>query len=182
MSSKEIHGLFDKYNTQNLICNLHDEDEVPATYARNESNEIVDGIWGTPLIEVKKAGFLESSEFPGNHSTVWMDITFSSALGHNLPQPTTPQARRLKLSDLKSLQKYLQLYKRFEKQEGLGTLVKEFAKQVIPGTLLLGQEKIAAKLDETRTKCMLKAHKRCCKPQVGEIEFLAEVDGPLKRM
>ena len=61
---------------------------------------------------IKKVGFLEPGEVTGDHSMIWIDVTFESALGHNPPQPVTPAARRLRLDNKKLVNKYLDAYKK----------------------------------------------------------------------
>jgi exonuclease III len=80
-----ISDIFDQFHIRNLIFDIHDPSEAPKTYFRTAGGRIVDGLWGTPGVEVIRYGYLEPGDFPGNHSLMWADLTYSSILGHNPP-------------------------------------------------------------------------------------------------
>jgi len=53
---------------------------------------VLDGIWGTANISAIKCGCLEPCDFPGDHSAIWVDISYNCALGHTPPSlPTRMQ-------------------------------------------------------------------------------------------
>ena len=87
---ESITSLFDTFNMRNLIFDMHDPAHAPKSYFRTTEGRIVDGLWGTPGIHVERCGYLEPGDFPGNHSLMWADITYESALGHNPPFLNVP--------------------------------------------------------------------------------------------
>ena len=97
------------------VFTRHAEDTAPPTYVRS-NGRTVDGIWATPGIKVVQAGYLEPGDFPGDHATLPVDITYESALGRAPPPPRTPQARRLMLQHSKATKKYLDHYGKEVKQ------------------------------------------------------------------
>ena len=137
--SQDIRALFeDKLHLKDLIYTRHPQEKSPATYARNGSHKTIDGLWGTHSIQVDKCGYLEADAFfPGDHATLWADITINSALGGPLQEPTVAQARRLTLQDSKSVKKYLQCYKRLAIQYNL--FYRQFALEasITPGYLAI---------------------------------------------
>ena len=136
------------------------------------SLEQVDGMWVTPGITVQRSGYLEPKDFPGNHSLVWMDISYNEALGHNPPNPVSPAARRLKLGYSKTVDKYLKIYERLIDFHSLPQ--RQFTLEAstsygVPLTAQQAQE--AEAINCLRTRCMLKAEKRCRKLRMGRIDF-----------
>ena len=71
-----IAGLFDPHGMVNAVYHRHGANNAPPTYFRTQTNPVVDGIWVTPGITIKKAGFLEPGEVTGDHSMIWIDVTF----------------------------------------------------------------------------------------------------------
>ena len=97
-----IATLFESFHMSNLIFDMHDPSTTPSTYFRNTEGKIMDGIWGTPGLHVAQCGYLESGDVPGDHSLLWADISYSSALGHDPPWPSKASAQCLKLGCTKT--------------------------------------------------------------------------------
>ena len=126
---------------------------------------------------------MASGEFTGDHSLLWMDITYRSALGHNPPMPVTPAARRLQLHNSKLVDKYLTAYEKMIAAENL--CERQFA---LEASTLYGvslsptQAQEAEAIDVMRTKCMLKAEKKCRKLKMGMVDFSPEVASCLNQL
>ena len=54
----EIKNFFAALNMRNAIFEIHSPEECPATYRRNESGDIIDGIWCTESVHVTRCGYL----------------------------------------------------------------------------------------------------------------------------
>jgi hypothetical protein len=137
---------------------MHPSPTPKKTYFMSNEHRVVDGLWATPGIQVTRCGYLEPREFTGNHSLLWADISFASALGHNPPDPISPQARHLKLGYSQIVDKYLALYEELIHRHDLieRQIQLEASTQVgLPLTPEQAQE--AEAIDILRTKCMLKA-------------------------
>ena len=81
--------FFAQLGLHNLIFQRHDPLGAPTTSSRNEQNKILDSFWGTANISVARCGYCHPKAFQlGGHSVVWMDLTYSCALGHYPPPPT----------------------------------------------------------------------------------------------
>jgi len=90
--------FFSQLGLHNLIFERHSPIGAPTTSARNEQRKILDSFWDTANISVARCGYCHPKAFPlGGHSVVWMDLTYSCALGHYPPTPHTFQARRLRM-------------------------------------------------------------------------------------
>ena len=82
-------AFFSQLGLHNLIFERHSSVGAPTTSARNEQGKILDSFWGTANISVTRCGYCHPKEFPlGGHSVVWMDLTYSCALGHFPHSPT----------------------------------------------------------------------------------------------
>ena len=86
-----IQSLFEHFNMSNMIFDKHDSTNAPKTFFRSSEGRIIDGFWGTPGVEVTRCGYLGPGNFPGDHSLLWTDITFVSALGQDPPLPIRSQ-------------------------------------------------------------------------------------------
>ena len=177
--SNHITSLFQRHNMRNLIFDRHDPTHAPTTYYRTSSNRIVDGMWATPNIIADRCGYLEPGEFPGNHSLLWADISYASALGHNPPNPQIPARRRLQLWNRKCTQRYLTGYKALERQHFLWerqVILENSLRYDTPLNQPQAQEAIA--IDTTRTISMNKAEHKCRKIFTGAIDFSEATEMP----
>jgi hypothetical protein len=109
---QSILNIFQAHAMRNFIFDMHPSPTPKKTYLMSNEHRVVDRLWATPGIQVTRCGYLELREFTGNHSLLWADISFASALGHNPPDPITPQARRLKLGYSHVVDKYLAIYEK----------------------------------------------------------------------
>ena len=168
----EIQELLAKHNLSHLVYERHGHVNAPATHSRNTNGTKIDGLWGTPGVQVKRSGQLEPGDFPGDHCTNWADITYESVMGHNPPVPRKPATRKLKLYDSKCVQWYLKLYTRYLVQHDLFHKQYLFESSCLPGKPLTPDEAASANtLDDIRTKCMAKAERKCRKLRMGAVEF-----------
>jgi exonuclease III len=177
--SPRVTALFARHNMRNLIFDRHDPTNAPTTYYRTRSNRIVDGMWATPNIIADRCGYLEPGDFPGNHSLVWADISYVSALGHNPPNPLIPSRRRLQLWNRKCTRKYIKGYKKLERTHFLWerqVILEQGTRFNVPLTPAQAHE--AAAIDDLRTISMLKAEKHCRKLFTGAVAFSQATEMP----
>ena len=89
-----IVSMFARYDMSNLIFDLHDPTPFPPSSGKGDSSRQVDAIFGTASLVVTQAGYLDTTEHPGDHHPLWIDVTYQSALGHppiTAPSPTHEQ-------------------------------------------------------------------------------------------
>jgi hypothetical protein len=108
--SPRIRSLFERYGMRNSIFQRHGERDAPPTY--QQGSQVIDGIWATQGLSVVAGGYFAPGEEPTDHSLLWIDVTYESALGHGLAAPATLNARRLRLYDSKTTKKYLDRYEK----------------------------------------------------------------------
>ena len=179
----DIQDIFQTFQMRNIIFDLHGANNAPTTYYRTTSGRIVDGIWTTPGISARRGGFLEPGDFPGDHSLLWIDVTYDSALGHNPPHPVSPQARRLQLGYSRVTKRYLDRYEKLVDEHKLDqrSFVLENSTQY--GQSLTGAQRHEAEaIDFMRTKFMNMAEKRCRKLKMGMVDFSPAVAQPLREL
>ena len=178
-----IHGMFTRNSLQNLLFANHDSTDAPNTYFRNKQDKVIDGIWATPGITATQCGYTDPNSSPGGHSTFWADITYESALGHRLPDPTSPEARRLKLCDSKVTDKYLDKYEQLLQENRVCARQFKLEASAIPGRpLTQAQCDEANTIDDLRTKCMKKAEKKCRHLHMGAVQFSLKTEQPRCRI
>jgi hypothetical protein len=112
VSSQTIISIFKELEMTNLIDKRHESEKTPSAYYRGRNGSVVDGIWGTPGLKTSFGGYLCPGEFPGDHSLLWVDISYQAALSHDPPIPHNPDARRIRLSDKPRVKRYMGAYKR----------------------------------------------------------------------
>ena len=83
--------------------------DLPATH--NAGKLPIDEIFVSETLEYKKCGYLEHGHSSGDHRALWVDITYTSALGDKLPTLTTFEARKLKCHDPRIVERYNTLLK-----------------------------------------------------------------------
>jgi hypothetical protein len=188
----EIVNLFDRNGLTNLIFDRHSKEGAPKTCTKSTRNRttngistglIIDSMWDTTNLVVKACGYLEPGDGPGDHSLVWADITYDSALGHRPPNPQVPQARRLNLSNSKCVKKYLDHYE----QELAGSNI-EWRQHRLSRTVSYGtpptpsQAKEANAIDDQRTVFMKRAEKKCRKIKHGHVAFSLATENPKRKI
>jgi len=182
--NEEIRGpaikeFFAGLGMHNLIFQNHDETDAPTTFFRNQNGKVLDGIWGTANISAVKCGYLEPCDFPGDHSAVWMDISYNCALGHNPPLPANPDANRLQLHQPPTVKKYLKTYKAEVTKHALPARQFNLEQSTSVGVPLSpAQQAEAIEIDALKTKAMLWAHRKCRKVYLGKVSFSKAVDVP----
>jgi hypothetical protein len=93
-----IHELFASRGLRNALDEHHDLSQAPPTFMRG--SKVIDGLWATPGIQVHACGYYAPGDMAvGDHSFLWMDVSYESALGHKPSLPQTFSARCLRLHD-----------------------------------------------------------------------------------
>ena len=165
----------------NLMFDRHDPRGAPVTYYKSSEGKILDGLWCTPGIEVHRCGYQEPCHITGNHSLLWADISYTSALGHNPPYPQKPNTCCLRLRDSKATKRYLDKYESLVSEKKLAQRQFQLEQSTTYGQPLTPAQRIEADaIDTLRTRCMLQAERRCRKLKMGHMEFSKAISDPLK--
>ena len=141
---------------------------APATY--NKGKDPIGEFFCSKALRIDKCGFLSYGTNTGDHCPIWVDLTKESALGINPPKVTSFQARRLKTTDPRTVQKYSTvLEEEFQKHriyKRASDLYDAFGSNLTP-------EQCAEfdAIDRIRSKSMKKAEKKCRKLFMGAVPW-----------
>ena len=81
----DICQLFERNRLHDVLDSKYSHDPPTFMYGR----DVIDGLWATHDIEIKQCSYFAPGNMnPGNHSLLWLDITYQSVLGH---PPILPQ-------------------------------------------------------------------------------------------
>ena len=80
ISHSTLATAFLQLGLQEAILSHHDN-AVPSlsTHIRNDCNRIIDGIWKTPALVIRRSGYTSFSTW--DHRTAWIDLDTTSAFG-----------------------------------------------------------------------------------------------------
>ena len=67
----DVKTMFEELDMVEAITSQNEGLDLPATFKHNQSQEIIDGMWTTRGIQVRRAGYTEFGDF--DHRTVWME-------------------------------------------------------------------------------------------------------------
>jgi hypothetical protein len=181
--STKVNEFFEELQMTNMIYDRHDYSNAPSTYFLDEEGKCVDGIWGTPGLKAARCGYLRPEEFPGNHSLLWVDMSYQDALGHNPPRPQTFSARRLQLQNKRCVQKYLESYRAQIQLYHLPQRQFYLESKTTPNIPLTpGQIQEIEAIDYMKTICMRRAEKQCRKLKTGEVAFSEDTIKPIRQI
>ena len=91
MLHQDIQEMFERNHMVNVIASHHDLRSAPPTFMYGQ--DVIDGLWATIGVTVSCCGYLAPGEqVPGDHSLLWMEVTYESMLRHFPILPFTFQA------------------------------------------------------------------------------------------
>jgi hypothetical protein len=96
---------------------------VRAPNTQIEGFKPIDGIFTTQGISIQGSGYLSFAEGvtgKPDHREAYVDITMTSALGHNIPEVTRPSMQRVTTRDIRSVKAFHKAMHTFVKQDNLG--------------------------------------------------------------
>ena len=169
-------GLTEFFATHSMHEALLDRhgDSAPATC--NMGSSPIDGIWATSSLAISCGGYFNfDTGLPGNHRTLWMDITYLQALGHTQPAIIRRDARRLQLNDPRCVARYIKYRKAHAQQYQLRA--KHFTNECAaefpsrPSANLIHDQN-----DALTVAGMLWAEKKCRKYRGGGVPWSPEVE------
>ncbi len=159
----------------NMIFSLHDPTTFPSSSNHTTARQrTVDGIWGTANLTPIKAGYLETTDFPGDHYPLWFDISYSDALGHTPSKLTRPSIRRLQLNNKRSTHNYQTKYKKLCIEHNLFQRMFMLEAQTLKklgSPLTPAQATEANSIDNLKTRSMLTAANCCRHIRAGQVDY-----------
>jgi hypothetical protein len=175
MKNSDLSRALCKLSLYEAILSKHGLDG-PATHKRNATKSPVDGIWMSPGLEILKGGYFEYDEvIPSDHRCLWIDLTFISAFGHNMPPISKRQPRRLHCKDPRLVQNYIKLFHQYAGPLKLAQQVRELEKKApfMTKTELISEYE---SLDKIRCETVAFAERHCRKLRRGQVAFSPELN------
>jgi len=154
----------------------------PATHKRNSTSTPIDGIWVSSGLDILKGGYFAYDEVvPSDHRCLWIDVSFVTAFGHNMPPLCKRQPRRINCKDPHLVQNYINLYHKFAKPIDLFKRVQEFEKRAPYMSRSEVIQEYEA-LDLIRCEATQYAERRCRKLKTGQVAFSPELNESRQRI
>ena len=107
---------FEEWNMREVILERHGN-TAPATHSTGSYP--IDGIFASTNIDIRAGGYMGHEAGEGDHRCLWIDVSFVSAFGHNLPVIMRPYMQRLQLSNTRTVQRFEQQVTRFVRKHEL---------------------------------------------------------------
>lgn len=136
---------------------------------QNTSHTPIDTIWTSESINILQGGYTDYVFITlSDHQCLWVDISSTTAFGHNMPLISYPRTWRLHCKDPRVVQNYIRKYKKLASKHDLLWKVQALSsKAVYPLPQNLQQE--YESLDCIR--CTITQRKTCRKLRKGQVSF-----------
>jgi hypothetical protein len=143
--------------------------QAPATF--NGGTIPIDGIFTSPTIEILVGGYFEFGFCPPtDHRGLWIDVHYQVAFGHIMPTIVTAQARRLKTTDPRIIQRYTAILSQYIQDHNL--LERAYYVQCECTYPLQPHLQVKMQsIDSLRRQGMLLADQKCRKLPTGAIAW-----------
>ena len=143
------------FGLEEAITGIHDG-KAPATFQRGKHP--IDGIFVSPGLIPKRAGYLPFGMIPGDHRGIWMDVERTAVYGYDMSDIPIAAARRLKLNDPTTVRRYQTILHRFFQQRSLYYRIK-LLRQSVTGPLTELQAAEYEDIDRKREEGMKMAER-----------------------
>ena len=167
ITSNNIQDWMRVFGLHECILDRHGYDPPP-TYQRG--TRAIDGIFCSSSCDSTRSGYLPFNFIPGDHRCIWADFTHSSLIGYNMNDIPPFARRRLKLSDPRTVKKYLNYLHHFLHKHKVYSLINELRNKA-ENPLTMKQEHVYEKIDKLRVEGMLWAERKCRKIRVGHKQW-----------
>jgi hypothetical protein len=118
LHSGPVATAFKQRDMREVLLTRHGRNAPPTT---DNGSSVIDGIWAMPAIGIERGGYLAGGEaIPRtNHQCLWIDVSYETMYGHELPPVPRYAIRRLKLQDPRVVNKFTTAYCKWIEQHGL---------------------------------------------------------------
>ena len=166
-----LSNMLRQLGMRDLILDRHGHKEPPATHYENDNKVPIDAIFSTLQGDIK-GGYLAVDEGPpGDHRTLWVDIPFQIAFGHNAPNLHKREIENLNPSDPRLRKRYNRKVIEGLKKEKLLDLAKELREKTDNNWPVEELKRIHEKLDRGTYKVRKEAARSLRKKRMGRIPW-----------
>jgi hypothetical protein len=175
MRRGEIYESLTSCHLREVILKKHGS-KYPSTYHRNLHNVPIDRIWASPGLQIMRGGYFDfdSVFINTDHCTLWIDISFITAFGRNMPAIVKPHTRRLHCRDPRvvwnftsTLEKFLCEHKLLEHASSLQAKTRH--------SLSWELQQEYERMDALCCKGVSQAEPKCRKLMMGQVAYSPQV-------
>ena len=172
--SQGLEEFFDQFNMREGIMERQGVKSLTAPNTYKEGRDPIDGIFVSRSMSIIKGGYLAFSEFHSDHRLIWLEVTMNDAFGHKQPPIITPDARRLQLQDPRTVEKFNNNYREFQRNHQIPAKLFSLQETCMPH---ISEEQSASlnKLDRMLSQGKLMAEKRCRHLKKGGVSYSIEL-------
>jgi hypothetical protein len=169
LRSGPVAMAFKQRDMREVLLMRHGRNAPPTM---DNGSSVINGIWATPAIGIERGGYLVGGEaIPRtNHRCLWIDVSYETMYGHELPPVPRYAIRQLKLQDPRVVNKFTTAYREWIEQHGLAKRAFDLqTKSMYP----LSQEDAAEYewIDRMKIEGLRYADQRCRKLLMGEVPW-----------
>jgi hypothetical protein len=118
LHSGPVAMAFKQRDMREVLLMRHGRNAPPTM---DNGSSVIDGIWATPAIGIERGGYLAGGEAipQTNHRCLWIDVSYKTMYGHELPPVPRYAICRLKLQDPRVVNKFITAYHEWIEQHRL---------------------------------------------------------------
>ncbi len=182
MLSGRLYQALIECNLREAITSKHGQPRAP-TVINNETDCPIGGIWCSRDIETLRGGYLPFTALAPrtNHRTLWIELSFTTAFGHNMPDIIRPKMRHLQCSDPRSVDNYIRKYKKSILDQDLLQRVRQL-ESIATYPVSSNAQEIYEELDELRCRAVAAEERSCRKLKAGQVAFSPTIKGLMSQI
>ena len=169
LTTDVLDEFMDLLELKNVILDRHQAHQAPpATYFRG--SKPVDGFLISRTMQVTGCGWLHRHCSPGDHLVSWMDTSYHSIFGNEVPFNLTKTARRLQMHDSRCWTKYNKAFQKSIKKSNTIPVTENIYLRALEDQSIEVQEEFQY-LIITTVQAMKLSEKKCRKFHTGNVEW-----------
>jgi hypothetical protein len=175
-----IHKFFKSLGMHESILNKHGN-TAPNTYW--QGTVPIDGIFTSKSIVATRCGYTSAKwGMLSDHRMIWIDLRICELLGENAPVTWTPQARRLKMNDPRTVTRLIQVRVQLMEEDNMINAMKDVSETITKHGITDEAKIQIERLDNMRVLQILEADRQCRKLRMGEVPWSPELQVSISRI
>ena len=166
--------FFDEFNMREGIMERQGVNSLTAPNTYKDGRAPIDGIFVSRSMSIVRGGFLSFSEFPSDHRMIWLEVTLNDAFGQRQPPIITPDARRLQLQDPRTVDKFNNIYREFQRNHQIPAKLFNLQRTCMP-QISAEQCDSLNNLDRMLSQGKHMAERRCRHLKKGGVSYSLEM-------
>ena len=171
-ASNGLISMLSNLGLREVILERHSKKRAPRTYAH--STKIIDGIFASPTIVIRKGGYSELTHGASDHRLLWIDLDTDKIFGNIMHKSICPNARRLRYNDPIATKKFMHHLHEYNKQRPMWLYEVDLLDRAVTTTMTKEQEAFYEDIDRHFIQAIKYAEKRCRHIYLGKVQFSKE--------